>query len=204
MRLRIPTASTYQRHVSSSPSAVGVDLPPGRVLVPLGASHPGVEQTVGHEVEPVGDHLEVAQDLLAVGVAVGGDVVEFLEHREVDVRLDVAHHAGVAVPVPGATDAACLVDDADPLNAGLAELSAGEDAGDPPAHDHDIDVVDDRLALDERRERVVTVAGEMFVRPQVPDVCTAGYESLVALKQVLGADDLGVVGRVRESKPGMP
>ena len=134
---------------------VGVDLPPGRVLVPLRAGHPGVEQPAGHKVVPVGDRLEVAQDLLAVGVAVCRDVVELLEHREVDIRLDVAHDAWVAVPVPGTPDAAGLVDDADPLNAGLAELNAGEDAGDPPAHDDDLDVIDDRVALDEWREGVV-------------------------------------------------
>ena len=172
---------------------VGADPPPGRVLVPLGPGHPGVEQGVGHQVEPVGDRLEVAADLLAEGVAPGGDVVELLEHREVDVRLDVAHHARVAVPVPGAPDPAGLVDDADPLDAGLAELGAGEDPGDPPAHDHDVDLVGDRVALDDRRERVVAVAGEVLVGPQVADVGAAGDQPLVALGQVLGADGLGVV-----------
>ena len=87
-------------------AAVGVDPPAGCVLVPLGPGHPGVEQGVVHQVEPVGDRLEVAPDLLAEGVTPGGDVVELLEHRHVDVRLDVAHHPGVAVPVPGAPDAA--------------------------------------------------------------------------------------------------
>ena len=176
-------------------AAVGADPPPGRVLVPLGPGHPGVEQGVGHEVEPVGDRLEVAPDLLAEGVAPGGDVVELLEHRDVDVRLDVAHHARVAVPVPGAPDAAGLVDDADPLDAGLAEVGAGQDPGDPPAHDHDIDLVGDRVALDDRGERVVAVAGEVLVGPQVADVGAAGDQPLVALGEVLGADGLGVVGR---------
>ena len=176
-------------------AAVGADPPPGRVLVPLGAGHPGVEQGVGHEVEPVGDRLEVAPDLLAERVALGGDVVELLEHRDVDVRLDVAHHARVAVPVPGAPDAARLVDDADPLDAGLAEVGAGEDPGDPPAHDHDIDLVGDRVALDDRCERVVAVAGEVLVGLQVADVGAAGDQPLVALGEVLGADGLGVVGR---------
>ena len=66
-------------------TAVGADPPPGRVLVPLGAGHPGVEQGVIHQVEPVGDPLEMAPDLLAERVAVGGDVVELLEHRDVAV-----------------------------------------------------------------------------------------------------------------------
>ena len=135
------------------------------------------------------------QDLLAERVAPGGDVVELLEHRQVDVRLDVAHHPRVAVPVPGAPDAAGLVDDADPLDPGLAELGAGEDPGDPPAHDHDVDVVGDRLALGDRGERVVAVVGEVLVGPQVPDLGAAGDQPLVALGEVLGADGLGIVGR---------
>ena len=175
-------------------AAVGADPPPGRALVPLGAGHPGVEQGVGHEAEPVGDGLEVVQDLLAEGVAPGGDVVELFEHRQVDVGLDVAHHARVPVPVPGASDAAGLVDDADPLDAGLAELGAGEDPGDPPAHDDDIDLVGDRVALDKRRERIVAVAGEMLVGPQVADVGAAGDQPLVSLGEIFGADGLGVVG----------
>jgi hypothetical protein len=85
-------------------------------------------------------------------VPTGRDAVELLQHREVDVRLDVAHHPGVAVPVPGAADAAGLVDDADPLDAGLAQLGAGEDPGDPAAHDHHVDLVGHGLALGDRGE----------------------------------------------------
>jgi len=91
------------------------------------------------------------------------------------------------------SDAARLVDYADSLDAGLTEAGTGEDPGDPPAHDHNIDVAGDRVALDERCERVVTVAGEVLVGPQVADVGAAGDEPLVALGEVLGADGLGVV-----------
>jgi hypothetical protein len=186
----VPTAA----HIVSP---VGPDPPPGGVLVPFGAGHPGVEQGVSHQVVPAGDGLEVATDLLAEGVALGGDVVELLEHREVDGRLDIAHHARVAVPVPGASDTSGLVDDADPLHAGLAELGTGEDPGDPPAHDDHIDVVGHGLALDDRRERVVAVAGEVLVGAQVTDGGASGHQSLVALGQVPGADGLRVVIRVR-------
>ncbi len=165
--------------------------------MPLGARHTGVEKGFGHKVEASGDRLEVVSDLLAERVAAGGDVIELLEHREVDVRLDVAHDARVTVPVPGAPDASRLVDDADPLEAGLAELDAGEDPGNPPAHDHDIDVVGDRVALDERCEWVVTVAGEMIVGLQVADAGAAGDQPFVALGEVLGSDGLGVVVRGR-------
>ena len=81
-----------------------------------------MEQGTIGEVEPVGDRLEVVQDLIAERIPVGGDVVELLEHREVDVRLDVAHHARVAVPVPGSADAARLVED---VGFDLVDLNLG-------------------------------------------------------------------------------
>ena len=176
---------------------VGADAPASRVLFPLGPGHPGVEQGIVHQVEPIGDGLEVAPDLLAEGVAPGGEVVELLEHRHVHVGLDVAHDPGVAVPVPGAPDATGLVDDADPLDAGLAEAGAGQDPGDSPAHHHHIDVVGDRVALDERRERVVPVAGEVLVDLQVPDIGPVGNQPLVALGEVFGPHRLRVVARRR-------
>ncbi len=176
-------------------AAVGVDPPPGCALVPLGAGHPGVEQGVGHQVEPVGDRLEMEPDLLAERVALGGDVVELFEHGHVDVRLDVTHHAGVAVPVPGAPYAAGLVHDADPLDAGLTEIGGSQDAGDPPTHDHHVDLVGDRVALDYRRERVLAVAGEVPVGPEVADVGAAGDKPLVPFGEVLGPHGLGIVTR---------
>ena len=77
----------------------------------------------------------------------------------------------------------------------LRRLGAGQDPGDPPAHDHHVDLVGDRVALDERRERVVAVAGEVLVGPQVADVGPAGDQPLVPLGEVLGPDGLGVVAR---------
>ena len=115
--------------------------------MPFGACHPGVEEGVVHQVVPVGDGLEMVADLLAEGVATGGNVIELLEHGEVDIRLDVAHHARIAVPVPGTPDAPGLVDDTDPLDAGLSEVGAGEHASDPTAHNYDVDVVGDRITL---------------------------------------------------------
>ena len=181
---------------------VGADLPSGRFLVPLGPGHSGMEKGVVFEVETVGDRLEVASDLLAERVAAGGDVIELLEHREVDVRLDVAHHARVAVPIPGSPDAARLVDDADPLEAGFAEVGAGEDPGDPPAHDDDINFVGDRVATGDRCERVVTVAGEVLVGPQVADAGPARDQPFVTFGEILGADGLWVVAGGGRIGPG--
>ena len=78
----------------------------------------------------------------------------------------------------------------------LRSWAPAEDPGDPPAHDDDVDLVGDRVALGDRGERVVTVAGEVLVGLQVADVGAVGDQPLVALGEVLGADGLGVVGVV--------
>ena len=85
----------------------------------------------------VRDRVEVPADLVAGRVARRGDVVHLLEHRHVDVGLDVAQHAGVAVPVPGPADPAGLVDQPDPLHARLAQLRAEDHAARPGADDRD-------------------------------------------------------------------
>ena len=113
-------------------ATVGADPPATTVLAPLGLGHPGVEQGVRHEVEFVGDRLEVVEDLRAGGIAPRRNVAQLLEHRDVDVRLDVAHHARVAVPVPGASHAARLVDDPDALHPRLAEVDAARMPAIPP------------------------------------------------------------------------
>lgn len=99
---------------------VGVYHPSAGVLMPHRTLDPGVEERIAHQVEPVGDGLQVQPDLFAVGVALGRDVIEFLEQGQVLIGLHVTHHARVAVPVPGAADSAGPVDDPDALHAGLA------------------------------------------------------------------------------------
>jgi hypothetical protein len=151
-----------------------------------------VEERVLDQVEPLGQGLEVVADLVAERVAVLRYAVELLQHREVDVGLDVAHHPRVAVPVPRPADAAGMVDDPYALHAGLAQVGAGQHPGDAAAHDDDVDLLDDRLALDPGREGVRPEASEVLVAGEVADVGPTGYEPLVPLGQVLGVDGLEV------------
>src|SRR5262245_30139196 len=106
---------------------VGVEDPAPFALVPFALHDAGVEQRVVLQAELLADRVEIEADLLAERVASGGDVAHLLEHRHVDVRLDVAHDARVPVPVPGAADPAGLVDQADVVDAGVAQLRAGDD-----------------------------------------------------------------------------
>ena len=68
---------------------------------------------------------------------------------------------GIAVPVPGAAEVAALLDDADVVDARLAQPRAGEQAAEAAADDDDLDLVGQRLALDRRDVRVVEVVREL-------------------------------------------
>src|ERR1700733_3781813 len=153
-------------------AAMGADAPARQVLVPLRMRDSGVEEGVVRQAVPLGDPIEVTPDLVSRRVAACGDVVELLEHRHVDVRLDVTHDTGVAIPVPGSPDATGLVDDADALDSGLPEVGTDEDTGDAAPHDDDIDLVRHGVTLDGRGERVDAVPSEVLVRPEVADLRT--------------------------------
>ena len=104
MRLRIPTAMiTYWARISSPRSVWSTQRE-------RSSSHsvrctPVWNSAPIDEIESLRDRLDVLADLLALRVALLRDVLHLLEHRHVAVRLDVAHDARVAVPVPGAADA---------------------------------------------------------------------------------------------------
>ena len=167
---------------------IGSDHPPRGALVPLARLHTGVEQRGIGEIEPAGDRLEVFADLVTEGVARLRDVTRLLEHRHVAVRLDVAHHARVAVPVPGSADTARVVDHADAIHARLAQLGTGHHARQARADDRDIDVLDHRITSGHGRERVRAVLREHLVASQVPDRGAACHEPLVTLRLILRPD----------------
>ena len=95
---------------------VGSDYPQRLLIVPLGRLHGRVEHGIVDQPVLVGNPFEVLADLVPKGVPASGDVGALLEQWHVDVGLHVAHHPGVAVPVPGAADPTGFVDQADPLD----------------------------------------------------------------------------------------
>ena len=186
--------SQYVETAGQFVAPIGVDLPAAGIVVPHGFRDAGVEQGVGNQVEPVCDRLQMQAYFLAEGVAPAGDVVEFLKHGQVLIRLDVAHHAGIPVPVPGAPDAPGLVDDPDALDARLAQMRTRENSGDTTADDDHVGVVDDRLALGVRGEGIGPVAGRVLISGQIADGGAAWNEALVALREVLRMHGVGVEG----------
>ena len=80
---------------------VGMNNPAPARVVPAHCAHPGLEAGVCVQVVVAGDGLAVFKDLRRVRVFVFRDVVQLFEQRQIAVRLDVAHGAWIAIPIPG-------------------------------------------------------------------------------------------------------
>jgi hypothetical protein len=97
------------------------------------------------EVEGAGQKPGVLEDLRGAGVPLSRHEPGLLEEREVRVRLDIAHAARVAIPVPGATEVTRLLDDpkvGDPMP---AEVDRREHSGEAATDDHDRCLLGDRI-----------------------------------------------------------
>jgi len=124
-------------------AAVGGHDPPAAALVPRRPHHAGRQPDVAAQVEPVGDVLEVAQDLRLLRVLARPLplLLELLgEGVRVAVALAVAAGAGVAVPVPRAADAVAGLehDGVEPEH--VARPVQHVEPGEPGTHDHDVDL----------------------------------------------------------------
>jgi len=146
-----------------------------------------MKERVFHEIEFIGDRLEVGKDLVPKRVSVLRDVVEFLQHRQVDVGLDVAHQAGISVPVPGPADSACLIDDPDPANPPLAQLGRCHDSSHPTTDDHDIDGLGQGITVPVLGKWITPVARRVGLGAEIKELGSTVDEALVSLLQVLRA-----------------
>jgi len=114
-----------------------------------------------------------------------GDIVELFEQRQIAVRLDVAHGAGIAVPIPGAAKVTGLLNDSDIVKAGLAQPAAHQQSAETAADDGHLHLVIQRVALDPLGIGVVGVAGEFVSDFLVLRVAVLA-QPLVALVAIFG------------------
>ena len=126
-----------------------------------------------------------------MGVLLLRDVADLLQQREVDVRLDVARRARIAVPVPRAAEVAALLHDAQVVDARLAQPGTGEQPAEAAADDEHLDVVEQRRAFDAFDVGIVDVVGELAGDLDVL-VVAVGAEAFVAFGAVLLAERVGI------------
>src|SRR5216683_462283 len=106
--------------------AIGGDDPSAFAFVPPEFLDLGLEQRAAVKVELLCDALRVLQNFRREGILLLRNVAGLLEQRQIDVGLDIALRARIAVPVPGAAEVAAFLDDADVLEAGLAQPYSGQ------------------------------------------------------------------------------
>ncbi len=134
----------------------GHDLPAPARLVVTGAGDPRVQLDVAAEVEAVGDVVQVAEDFRPGRIALGPVplLLELLGERVgVVQRLDIAAHARVAVPVPGAADAVALLEHPY-AQAHASQAMQGVQPGEAGADDDRVEVGDIELVVDRLRDEV--------------------------------------------------
>ncbi len=163
-------------------------------VVPTHSGHLGLETGVSVQVEVLADRLAVREDLGRLGVLLLRHVPDLLQQWEVHVRLDVARGAGIAVPVPGAAEVAALLDEADVVDARLAEPSAGEESAEAAADDQYLDLVGQRFPFEWVDVRIVDVALELSGHFDVLLVARV-TQPLVALLAVLLAQGIRIERR---------
>src|SRR3546814_8175329 len=98
-----------------------------RSIVPAHVLDFRLEQRSFIEAEMPPDGFGMLEYLGARRIALGRHRADLLEKRHVDGCLNVAAHPRIAVPVPGAAEVACLLDQQERSDAGANQFSAGQD-----------------------------------------------------------------------------
>ena len=142
-------------------ATVGFHRPAVFGFVPGALRHLRLEKRALVKAKAAADALRMLENLMPKGIFLFGHISGLLQQRKVDIGLDVALRAGIAIPVPSATEVSCALDDAEAFDAGFLKSSAHVEAAEAPAKHHHLDRLGNRFSLDARRVRIVVVVREL-------------------------------------------
>ena len=178
-------------------ATVGVQHPAQGFFIPLHVGHLGLEAGVAVEVVLAPYGFGVLEDFRGEAVLLLRDIAELLDERQIDVRLDVALGARITVPIPSAAEVAALLDDADVLNARLAQPGTGQESAKAAADDDDVGVVRQGFPLEGFDIRILHEVGEGLLDLDVLLVAVPS-EALVPLLPIPVSQRVGI-----ETQPGI-
>ena len=98
-----------------------------------------------------GNLARVGQDLWCLHVFLRRHITHFFEQRQVDVGLDVAHRAGITVPIASAAEIAASLDHAQMVDADLAQARRYQQSIEAAADNRHLDVIGYGVAGEARR-----------------------------------------------------
>src|SRR5262245_54300822 len=191
-------------HVASAQEVItiGADQPPALFLAPSDLPDQGLKEGAAVQIVLFADAARVREDFRREGILLFRQVSSLLEQRQINVRLDVALRARIAVPVPGAAEVAALLDDAKVLNARLAQACAREQTAEAAADDHNLQRLVQRFAGEAGvNVRIIYIAAEVPLDLNVLFV-TVATDAFVAFLAVLGPEGIGVETEVLSTAIG--
>src|SRR5882757_6821059 len=173
-------------------TTIGRNDPPTLFLAPRYVFDLSLKAGVAIQIEFFADTPRMGQDLRRVGILLLRDVAGLLEQRQIDVRLDIALRAGIAVPVPGPAEVPALLDHADVLHARLAQTRARQQASETAADYQNVNRVRQGRAREARFDiRIVDVTTKVALHLDVLFVAI-GTDAFVALLAIPGAQRIGI------------
>ena len=138
LREALATAGKHQVRRRQAVAAIGLDQPAPFLLQPPRCRYDGLEARLVVETMETPDLLAELEHFIPVGVTMSGGMARLLEQRHVDMRLDIAHRAGVTVPVPRSAEIAGFVDDANIGDAHLMQARAHQQAAESSSGNDDL------------------------------------------------------------------
>ena len=109
-----------------------------------------------------------------------GYVVEFFEHRQIAIALNVAHCSGIAVPIPSASEISAALNYTNVGETRLTQPSTHQEATESATDNRYFDFVEERIAFHGPFVWVIYVFGELSTCFDVLLVVVISY-ALVAL-----------------------
>ncbi len=183
--------------------AIGRDQPLVFVVEPAQFADLGLEARQPVQVEGFPDALRMGADLRRERVFFPRNVAGLFEQRQVDVTLDVALRAGIAVPVPGAAEISALLDDTDALDPAAAQLRSRHQAAEAAADDKHVDFVIQRRPREPGLHiGIVDVVAKVALHLDIL-VIGVGPQARVALLSVFGAQCVGIEIEVKPGGDGI-
>ena len=173
-------------------AAIGVNLPAPMILVPVQAGDFCAQKGIAVKVVVAGDTAGMLKNLRRAGILLHRHVAGLFQQRQVDIALDIARSARIAVPVPGAAEVATLLHHADIFEPRIAQPGCRQKAAETAADHTHLDMIRNRIARHQLAVGILDEMGEFAHHVHIL-VVPVGPQALVTLCTVLAAQGIGIV-----------
>ena len=126
------------------------------------------------QAKMLGDALRVLADLARLGIALFGHVTGFFQQRKVNIGFDITGRTRVTIPIPGTTNIAASLYDADLLNASFTHAGCGHKAAKATTNYQHIQFIVDRFATLRVSIRIIQHFPKALAHVEIGTSCLVG------------------------------